>query len=158
MNDVMERETIGAGRLAEADVLRYLLAGNALVTIRNAATGNRFTYQVQAPRQPRLGEAVPYFVKVLSGPDNGADYRYMGTIFEGRSFRLTNKSRVGPEAPSYKAFDYVFHRLANGIPLARTVEVWHEGKCGRCGRLLTVPESVERGIGPDCAGHMEAGR
>lgn len=30
-------------------------------------------------------------------------------------------------------------------------EVWHEGRCGRCGRKLTVPESIETGIGPDCA-------
>jgi hypothetical protein len=34
--------------------------------------------------------------------------------------------------------------------LGRLLEVWHEGRCGRCGRALTVPESVERGIGPEC--------
>jgi hypothetical protein len=27
----------------------------------------------------------------------------------------------------------------------------HEGKCGRCGRLLTVPSSIESGIGPECS-------
>jgi hypothetical protein len=29
--------------------------------------------------------------------------------------------------------------------------VWHEGRCGRCGRKLTVPESIESGFGPECA-------
>jgi hypothetical protein len=29
-------------------------------------------------------------------------------------------------------------------------EVMHEGRCACCGRPLTVPESIERGIGPDC--------
>jgi predicted metal-dependent hydrolase len=29
--------------------------------------------------------------------------------------------------------------------------VHHEGKCGRCGRLLTVPSSIESGIGPECS-------
>lgn len=28
---------------------------------------------------------------------------------------------------------------------------FHSGRCGVCGRLLSNPESVERGIGPDCA-------
>jgi hypothetical protein len=30
------------------------------------------------------------------------------------------------------------------------VEVWHEGFCGKCGKRLTVPNSIEIGIGPDC--------
>ena len=30
------------------------------------------------------------------------------------------------------------------------VEIWHEGKCGKCGRPLTVPSSIENGLGPSC--------
>jgi hypothetical protein len=30
------------------------------------------------------------------------------------------------------------------------VEVWHEGTCGKCGRALTVPSSIENGLGPEC--------
>jgi hypothetical protein len=30
----------------------------------------------------------------------------------------------------------------------------HAGKCGRCGRKLTVPQSIETGIGPECASIM----
>jgi hypothetical protein len=33
-------------------------------------------------------------------------------------------------------------------------KIHHEGRCGKCGRLLTVPESVETGIGPECAKRM----
>lgn len=32
------------------------------------------------------------------------------------------------------------------------LQVWHEGRCGRCGRKLTVPSSIETGLGPECAG------
>jgi hypothetical protein len=28
--------------------------------------------------------------------------------------------------------------------------VWHEGSCARCGKKLTVPESIESGFGPEC--------
>ena len=34
------------------------------------------------------------------------------------------------------------------------LEVWHEGRCGRCNRALTVPESIASGIGPECAKHV----
>jgi hypothetical protein len=37
-------------------------------------------------------------------------------------------------------------------PAEVDLEVWHEGRCGACGRRLTVPESIERGLGPECYG------
>lgn len=30
--------------------------------------------------------------------------------------------------------------------------LWHEGRCSACGRRLTDPESIERGLGPVCSG------
>lgn len=41
-------------------------------------------------------------------------------------------------------------RLSTGRELPEQVEVWHEGRCGRCGRRLTVPESISTGFGPEC--------
>jgi hypothetical protein len=34
--------------------------------------------------------------------------------------------------------------------LGATLEFWHEGRCGRCGRRLTVPDSIASGYGPEC--------
>jgi hypothetical protein len=34
--------------------------------------------------------------------------------------------------------------------LPESLEIWHEGSCLRCGRKLTVPESIESGYGPEC--------
>jgi hypothetical protein len=39
--------------------------------------------------------------------------------------------------------------LKNDLP--NIVEVHHNGHCARCGRMLTVPESLYTGFGPDCA-------
>lgn len=30
------------------------------------------------------------------------------------------------------------------------IELWHHGECSMCGRALTDPKSIERGIGPVC--------
>lgn len=132
--------------------LRLVLAGDARVTLRNAASGNRFTYRVErAPaREGKPGNA--FFVSVLDGPENTRDYAFIGTVFDGRRFApgKPGKSRVSADAPSARVFAAVFAVLASGR-LPRGVEVWHEGRCCVCGRPLTTPESIAAGIGPWCA-------
>jgi len=49
------------------------------------------------------------------------------------------------------AFPWLWDRLTNGGGLPGAIEVWHEGSCCRCARRLTVPASIEMGLGPDCA-------
>jgi hypothetical protein len=34
--------------------------------------------------------------------------------------------------------------------------VYHEGRCGACGRRLTTPESISSGLGPVCAGRISS--
>ena len=95
----------------------------------------------------------PWFVQLLTGSDNESDYTFFGTIFADGSFRLSRKSPIGPDAPSVKGFDWIWRHLQAGN-LPETVEVHHEGRCGRCGRALTVPESIESGFGPECINHI----
>ena len=58
--------------------------------------------------------------------------------------------RIGADAPSRKAFTWFWNRLRADADLSQC-EVWHEGRCGRCSRVLTVPESLQTGLGPVCA-------
>jgi len=91
------------------------------------------------------------FVAVLTGSDNTSDYTYLGQILRQPHPRYEHgrKSRIGPDAPSAKAAQWYRSRLFGGGDLS-TVEVWHDGSCARCGRDLTDPLSVRRGIGPEC--------
>lgn len=41
--------------------------------------------------------------------------------------------------------------LGPSVELPEQVQFWHEGRCGHCGRRLTVPASINTGFGPDCA-------
>lgn len=137
--------SIGKQFQSANQALTFLLAGGATLTLVSHKTGARFTYKVVQPK-----EGSPHFVSLLTGTDNEGDYQYLGAIFEGRVFRHTFKSRISPEAPSHRAFAWTFsHLLAGRIP--DQVEIWHQGKCGCCGRKLTVPESIASGIGPYCA-------
>ena len=133
--------------------LKFLLAGNAHVTFVSHKTGARFTYRVSAPNRKGDDKSGPvtHFVSVLTGPDNSSSYEYLGCIYEGqRAYMHGRKSRVLQDAPSAKAFAWVWTRLVSGR-LPENVDVYHEGKCGKCGRRLTTPESCERGLGPECA-------
>lgn len=70
-------------------------------------------------------------------------------------FVVPRKVRVSPDAPSVAGFRAVFTRLQDkDATLASKADIRHEGRCGRCGRALTRPESIDTGLGPDCAEKM----
>jgi hypothetical protein len=159
-----DEPTLGGRALASTDALRFILAGNATITLKSLKTGVHFTYKIQEPQKKDPTRPV-WFVKLLTGPDNTGDYTYLGMITASPlggsriaplqpTFRATKATR-NPEAPSFKAFAFTFGALATGRGIPAGVEVRHEGRCGRCGRALTVPESIDRGIGPECAARME---
>jgi hypothetical protein len=138
---------------------RFMSAGHATVTLKSRATGNRFTYSIRAARDRETGQRTgdgTLFVGVLSGPDNARDYGYLGRIsrdvfWHGR--RTAKPSDIRADAPSAKAFAWAWQKLATGT-MPEKLEVWHEGCCGRCGRKLTVPESISSGFGPECIKHQ----
>ena len=120
----------------------FILAGDALFTLRSLRTGAHFTFKVQKAR-----DAERWFVKLLVAPE---EFKYMGTI-DGSPlrFRLTGKSQHEPESTPVRAFKYAFGWLCENV-IPSELEVKHSGKCGRCGRPLTNPTSIDRGIGPEC--------
>jgi hypothetical protein len=143
------------------DAASYALAGNAIVTLKSRKTEQHFTYKIQARRNDDGKRDAPhaslFFVSVLRGPDNGNDYGYLGVMerkLEGLTFRTTKKSCLSDAAPATQAFRFFHKTVLCSHCLPGQLEVRHEGSCGRCGRLLTVPESVDRGIGPECASKM----
>jgi hypothetical protein len=132
------------------DPASFMKAGKAVFTLVSEKTGKRFTFRVKKLKRGKhenQDEALAiYFVSVLTGQDNVNSYTYMGSVF-GRDFRLTRNSKMGPEAPSFIAFTWFMKHIDN---LPSGLKVYHENRCGRCGRALTVPSSVVNGFGPEC--------
>jgi hypothetical protein len=136
------------GQLTTVEQARaFMLAGNARVTLRSLVTGSRYTYRI---RSAPSGAAV-HFVSLLSQSDNENGYEFLGSIFSAITYKPGRKSRISPLAPSAAAFAWAWGKLCRDMMPDRC-EIWHEGACGRCGRSLTVPESIARGLGPECAG------
>jgi Family of unknown function (DUF6011) len=141
------------------DARAFAMAGNAIITLQSLKTGAHFTFKITKPNAEKSAAKGysngddTYFVKVLTnGSADEGDWIYLGMIRNG-TFALTRASSRFADAPSYKAFFYFWHLSQ----LPADLVVHHEMKCGRCGRTLTHPESLSRGIGPECAGKMEGG-
>ena len=132
--------------ISNENVAKFVKAGNALITLQSAKTGAHYTYRVRKAEDGNI-----HFVSLLTGNDNTSDYTYIG-ILTRQGFRITGKSRLTAASTPVRAFDFFTKRIDN-IP--QDLKVYHEGKCCRCGRTLTTPESIEAGIGPECAKYME---
>jgi hypothetical protein len=141
------------GILKHSKALDFILGGKAFVTFLNTKTDNRFTFKVVKHKKEDL-----FFVNVLTSPDV---YTFIGTVNSTGSFRHSRKSKITGESQSVKVFTYVFSKLQTIItPATETteaitalpdfIEIYHSGRCGKCGKRLTVPESIDSGFGPDC--------
>ena len=138
-----------AGVLIDKDKMeRFIFAGKAIFTIRNNDTGNRFTFRVIHPK--RIKDDI-YFVSVLTGGDNNSMYSFFGTIFDKTRFKVSAKAKIGLDSQSIKVFQWFWKVLLSDQPFPKQIQIWHEGVCGKCGKKLTVPESVDIGLGPVCA-------
>jgi hypothetical protein len=124
----------------------FFKGGNALFTVGNNK-GEHYTFKIRKPK----GENKPYFVNLLTGPQNTSDFTYLG-IYNPEQNRvfLTKKSRYNEESRPTKVIQWALKVIASGQELPKGYTIQHENKCCRCGRTLTTPESIENGIGPEC--------
>ena len=153
VNDAPSKEPVHAHGdkamfVSAVDARQFILAGKATITLVSKKTETRFTYRINASKDGGVN-----FVSLLTGSDNENSYSYFGYIRRGVFFGGGAKAKVSKEAPGAVAFAWAWMRLSKDI-LPETLEVWHEGRCGRCGRKLTVPSSIASGIGPECASKM----
>ena len=152
--DDVEDNAAGTGRqlLNAEDIDRFVNAGKARLTLKSLRTATRYTYRVTKVRNTPNR----FFVSLLTGPDNTSSYSYIG-LLENKKFRLTSKSQMNDSSGPVKAFRFMCTQVLENERVPEQLEVWHEGRCGRCNRLLTVPESIERGIGSECWSKMTNG-
>lgn len=133
---------------------RFVFGGKSIFTLRSVRTGKHMTFKVKKPPADRQRDnrPAPFFVSVLDHADGQGGYTYLGMITGGR-FEVTRKSPYAgqADAPPVTAAAWFFSKLTLG-QITDQVELWHEGKCGRCGRKLTHPDSIATGLGPECAG------
>ncbi len=123
---------------------KFFSAGNAKFTVSNNK-GDHYTFRIG-----RREEKQPFFVSLMTGPDNENSFTYLGLFNpETLDVRLTAKSKFTEDTVPVKVIRWAVKAVAsNKLPQGYSVQ--HAGKCCRCGRTLTTPESINRGWGPEC--------
>lgn len=121
-----------------------VLTHNGRLTLRNPATGHHRTFRVHT--QPGGAEFAPgkRVVSLLTGRGLGDD-RPFAFVGEGRVWLWKRYRGQQPWV--------MFARMLERPELYEDrVEYLFETRCRVCNRPLTDPESIRRGVGPDCGG------
>jgi hypothetical protein len=119
------------------------------VTIESPRDGSHRTFRVRTQRAGAKFAPGKQILSILRGPENEHDYEFFAFIvgteprvfsrLRGRNGKPSNWewfARMVTNPRSFEALGYVYRR---------------EARCRMCFRLLTTPESIDAGIGPECA-------
>lgn len=138
-----------------AEVDRVAKVFNGHYTIQSAKTGDHRTFKIHT--QGDKAEFAPgkRIVSLLTGSENDSDSSYTGFAFidEEGIHVWTKKLNEGGLWAKYAEMIWSLALDSALSPwAAKGFTIMGEGRCIRCNRLLTTPESIKSGIGPVCAG------
>lgn len=117
---------------------------DAQIVVTLQGQHKRFTYRIDRVRPGK--NTVKRNVAVLNGPDNTKDYMFLGAIYPASGYFHNRRSPIARTALCNQAFEWFWRN-----PESDRVVVLISRPCARCRRMLTTPESIRRGLGPDCA-------
>lgn len=110
--------------------------------------GSHVTFRVKDGFAPEHKAAGTKVIGYLAGPDNSSDYVGFGFLNAGKLAVWSKfRGKLARQEAAYK----VLIENAAGAGEAYALKSSH---CFRCNRLLTVPASLHRGLGPECAGKV----
>lgn len=111
-----------------------------------------FTFRLKEGSGKLSGKTI---IEYLYGPDNELDFRAFGFMKADGTIQVWTRFRHNTVGTVR------VQQIAKALSTSDTVEkagqayALMSGRCRRCGRTLTVPASIHRGYGPDCAGKIQ---
>ena len=133
-------------QIVDSSILHRFMLGGQATLILLAPSGTYHTYCIDRPKNQGQFPDDVRFVYCLH---QGKKF-YLGMI-EGDEFRLTAHSRFLPESEVVKGAYYLMKLAANQLLLSSTkMQVFHTGKCARCGRSLSGAKALSWGFGKKC--------
>lgn len=127
-------------------IYRYLHAGKGVVTLAHPTTWKAHSYAFLYPKNSKEFPEGTIFVYVL----HEGHKLYLGML-DGSNFRTTSRSKFTEDTESVRGARYIVS-MANKQCLVdrREMNLYHSGKCCKCGRSLTAGSSMTQGIGKKC--------
>jgi hypothetical protein len=134
-----------SARIEEQFVERYITAGSVTAILISNDSGSHYSFHINEWKK------VPgmFFVEYKGETTQKVGYFKKGTGHNHDHWNFViNGSLFATDKPVL-AFSYMLDCINNKRSFG-ALEVWHDGRCGRCHRQLTDPVSIETGFGPEC--------
>lgn len=110
--------------------------------------GSYFTFKVETVTKGALiGKRI---ISFLSGPDNTTDFTGFAFLNADGTVALWKRFRNGGMVKKAGHLTTLF-TMPDRLEQAGMDYATRSGRCRRCGRTLTVPASLNRGFGSECA-------
>ncbi len=115
----------------------------------------RRTFRIAKPREIARRDG-RMFVKLLTGSSNETDYTYVGFVTPDHARFIWSRDISSSVRASVTgtALDFLLYADDESRRDAGRTYALESGNCYVCGRLLTVPSSIDAGIGPVCEGRQ----
>jgi hypothetical protein len=124
---------------------RMMSAGRVKVTIKSKLSGQHLTLTFRGWRKVGNSWEKADFAQATNIAVKDAQKQKLGTYYPARgTFYLATENSVLLFALA-QAVAFI-----NGAPTHAQAEISEANECGRCGKELTDPISIEIGLGPDC--------
>ena len=124
-------------------VWNYIKGGHGVVTLQSPS-GKHYTYCFKKPKNPEKFDLFTLFAYCIEGKHQ---YRYVGMLSR-KGFRKTTNSEYEVDSEQFKGARFIVKMALHDFDTPMVL--YHEGVCSCCGKKLTKPESIIRGIGPQC--------
>jgi len=118
---------------------------NGIITVKNTNRGTHRTFRIKTQKPDAKFAPGERILSLLTGPDNTSDYTQIAFVKDDGRVILWNRFQT----EGYRNLVAVL--TEKDVWATRGFDYMYEGRCRVCNRLLTNPESIESGIGPECA-------
>lgn len=143
--------TASMGKIEQSNALKFILAGKCEFVLHSTKTGDNFKFSMSKQQSKDNIEKYIYFLNVL----NEGDKKYAGVVwFDDKTseFRFSQgkKGQSDNKDLNIRSLIFVLNKLFKEETV-QYLDVYHLGRCGKCGKKLTTPESILTGLGPTCS-------
>lgn len=131
----------------------FIFQGKALFTLENKEKGTNITFKIQKLKRKRdqPEETRLFDVHVNAVNNLSQNSRFLGQV-DRKMKTFKPHPRIDKTHIGIQTINWLIEKWGDleKIEAGGNLGMYHQGVCCKCGLTLTVPESIENGIGPQC--------
>jgi len=136
-------------KLTDKDEIQmYVYGGKGRFRLKSLRSEKQFTYKISpmSKHNKNYDEYTFYVSLVVPGGTT-----FMGVLkSEENKYIHAKRSTLAYDSSEAKGFRWLLEQFEKEDDFPEMMEFYHMGICSCCAKTLTIPESIQLGIGPVC--------